>query len=411
MMNYYWNLPTKIGFRFSFIFILSFILIMNNGAFPLFNYINKPFVQLMHGFTPWFANNVLYYSYDYSIFTNGSGDTSYDWITLLILFLWAVIGTIIWSIADRNRKSYHTSYYWLSTFIRYYIAFMLINYGVIKLGHTQMLPPGLDRLMQPLGEFSPMGLAWTYFGYSKGYNIFVGIMEILAGLLLFRKTVVLGALITMAISINIMTANYFFDVPVKMISTALFLLSLFLLLPHIKPLFNFLILGKSVQLKALGKPKFTKPWQNKMLFVLKIAVVTIFLVQQISGLLNRQKLIELYSKKSPLYGIYLIERSNDIRTTIPKDWASIVFEYEGHATIRDMYYKKKRVSPAIDSTKNKISLNNYTFDYSVLENGDVLLTKTFSDRTEEVKLIKQNPDEFELMKREFNWIQEYPHNR
>jgi hypothetical protein len=411
MTNCYWNLSTKIGFRFSFIFILSFIVIMYNEAFPLFNYINKPFLQLMHGFTPWFAENVLSYSYDYSIFTNGSADTSYDWITLLILFLWAVIGTIIWSIADRNRRSYRTYYYWLTTFIRYYIAFVLINYGVIKLGHAQMPPPGLDRLMQPLGEFSPMGLAWTYFGYSKGYNIFVGVVEILAGLLLFRKTVVLGALITMAVSINIMTANYFFDVPVKMISTALFILSLFLLLPHIKPLFNFLILGKSVQIQTIKKPKFTKPWQNKMLFVVKIAVISIFVVQQISGLLNRQKLIDHYSKKSPLYGIYLIESSNDIRTTIPKDWTSIVFEYEGHATVRDMYYKKKRVIPVIDPNENKISLNNYTFDYSVLENGDILLKKTFSDRTEEVKLIKQNPKEFELMKREFNWIQEYPYNR
>jgi hypothetical protein len=411
MLNCYWNLPTKIGFRFSFLFILSFILIMNDGAVPVFNYINKPFVQLMHEFTPWFASNVLNYSYDYSVFTNGSADTSYDWITLLILFLWATMGTIIWSIADRNRTSYRTCYYWLTTFIRYYIAFMLINYGVIKLAHAQMLPPGLDRLMQPLGEFSPMGLAWTYFGYSKGYSVFVGIVEILAGLLLFRKTVVLGALITMAISINIMTANYFFDVPVKTISTALFLLSLFLLLPHIKPLFNFLILGKSVRLKAIEKPKFTKPWQSKVLFMIKITVVSIFVVQQISGILNRLKLIDHYSKESPLYGIYLIERNHDIRTTIPNDWASIVFEYEGHATIRDMYYKKKRVGPIIDSTKNKISLNNYTFDYSVRENGDILLTKTFGDRTEEIRLIKQNTEEFELMKREFNWIQEYPRNR
>src|SRR5690606_40916532 len=90
------------------------------------------------------------------LFTNGSGDTSYDWITLLILFLGAFIGTIIWSIADRKRKSYVTCYHWLTTFIRYYIAFMLINYGMIKLVHGQMPPPGLDRLMQPLGEFSPI---------------------------------------------------------------------------------------------------------------------------------------------------------------------------------------------------------------------------------------------------------------
>lgn len=409
--EHYWSLSTKIAFRFSFIFILSFIVIKNNGAFPFFNYINKPLVLLTYQFTPWFSKNILHYDYDYSIFTNGSGDTSYDWITLLIFFLYAIIGTIIWSILDSKRKSYYTCYYWLTTFIRYYVAFMLINYGVAKLIHAQMPPPGLERLMQPLGEFSPMGLAWTYFGYSKGYSIFIGVAEILAGFLLFRKTVVLGTMLTIAVSINIMTVNYFFDVPVKMMSTALLILSLFLLLPHIKPLFNLLILGRPAQLRVVTRPKFGKPWINKMLIAIKIVVISVFVIQQIFGLLNRQKFIDHYLKKSPLYGIYLIENKDDTHITIPKDWASIVFEYEGYATARDRYYNKKKLTPVINVNAQTVSLNNYTFDYSILDNGDIILKKTLDDRTQEIKLIKQNPQEFELMKREFNWIQEYPYNR
>lgn len=411
MTNRDWSLPNKIGFRFSFILILSFILVMNNGAFPFFDYINKPLVQLTRQFTPWFAKNVLHYEYDYSVYITGSGDTSYAWITLLLLVLIAVIGAIVWSFIDRDRKSYDTCYYWLTAFIRYYIAFMLINYGVIKLVHSQMPPPGLNRLMQPLGEFSPMGLAWTFLGYSKGYNIFMGMVEILAGLLLFRKTVVLGALITGATSINIMTINYFFDVPVKMMSTALFLLSLFLLLPHIKPLFQVLTQGKPTQIRTITKPKFTKRWKNRIMIVIKIAFIGVFLTQQVSGLLNRQKLIDQYFKKSPMYGIYLIESSIDTRKTIPNDWVYIVFEYEGKATVRDKHYKKKTENTSVDPKKKIISLNNYTFDYSVMENGDILLTKSFNDQTEKVKLIKQRPEEFELMKREFNWIQEHPYNR
>ncbi len=406
-----WSLSTKVGFRFSFIFILSFILIMNNGAFPLFNYINKPIADLMYSCTTWFAKHVLHYEHDFTSYGSGSGDTSHAWITLLILFLVAIVGTVVWSVADRNRKSYHTGYYWLTTIIRYYIAFMLINYGVIKLVHAQMPPPGLNRLMQPLGEFSPMGLAWTFYGYSKGYNIFVGSVEILAGLLLFRRTVALGALITMATSINIMTVNYFFDVPVKMLSTALFAFSLFLLLPYIQPLYALLVQGKSDQLKTIPKPTFGKAWKNKTMIVAKIAFISIFLLQQIAGLLNRQKLIDQYFKKSPLYGIYFIENSNHPRTSIPNDWISIVFEHEGNATIRDRYYERKRESITIDTTEQKISLNNYTFDYVVMENGDIRLTKAFNGRTEEIKFVKQRPEEFELMKRKFNWIQEYPYNR
>jgi len=323
----------------------------------------------------------------------------------------AIIGTIIWSVVDRHRKSYQTCYYWLTVMIRYYIAFMLINYGVIKLMHLQMPPPGLNRLMQPLGEFSPMGLAWTFYGYSKGYNIFIGSVEILAGLLLFRRTVVLGALITMATSINIMTVNYFFDVPVKIMSTALFALSLFLLLPYIKTLFELLIQGKSGQLSSIKQPKYDKDWKNKLMVIAKIAFIGIFLAGQIFQLLNHQKLIDQYYKKSALYGIYMIESNGQTRTSIPDDWTYIIFEHEGYAGIRNKYYKQSTEKTAITPQERKILLNNHNFEYSILENGDILLTTTINDRTEEVKLIKQKVEEFELMKRGFNWIQEYPYNR
>jgi len=39
-------------------------------------------------------------------------------------------------------------------------------------------------MIEPLGEFSPMGLMWTFMGYSKGYNRFVGGAEMLGGILL-----------------------------------------------------------------------------------------------------------------------------------------------------------------------------------------------------------------------------------
>ena len=384
---------------------------MNNGALPFLQVITNFLGKFMQQFAHWFAKNILHYYYDSKIYTTGSGDTSYNWMTLLILFFLAILGALIWTLIDSKRNNYQKCYYWLTVIIRYYIAFMLINYGIIKLIHAQMPPPGLDRLMQPLGEFSPMGLAWTYFGYSKGYNIFVGMMEILSGLLLFRRTVVLGALITMAVSINIMTVNYFFDVPVKIVSTILFAFSIFLLLPYIKPLYNFLILGKSRQINAIKRPKFSKNWKSKLFSVAKIVLISIFILQQSFGLINRQKQINQYFKKSQLYGIYKVDQHSDLGTIIPKDWSYIIFNYEDHGNARDRYYKKISLAPEIDTTSHKLSLNNFTFNYSVLENGDILLYKEFEDHRQEVKLLKQHPEEFELMKREFNWIQEYPHNR
>lgn len=107
----YWTETEKVSFRFAFIFILSFIILKNNDAYPFFNIISKPFNSFFEVFTPWFAKNILKYTYDYSIFTNGSGDTSYDWVSLLILFILSLIGCVIWSIFDRKRTNYNKLYY------------------------------------------------------------------------------------------------------------------------------------------------------------------------------------------------------------------------------------------------------------------------------------------------------------
>jgi hypothetical protein len=407
-----WPAFRKLGFRFSFIFILSFILVFNNGTYPLYGYISTPLTHFMQRLTPWFAENILGYSYDHSIFINGSGDTSYAWVSLLILFLLALVGAALWSILDRRRASYTILFYWLTTAIRYYVAFMLINYGLYKVFYMQMQPPRLTQLLQPLGEYSPMGLAWTYIGYSQGYNILIGSVEILSGLLLFRKTVVAGALITVATSINIMAVNYFYDVPVKMVSTALLLFSIFLLLPYLKALFAIFISGKPAQLLPIQQPLFNKSWKRKSLFIAKLAVLLLFMVQQGMGILSTKKMIAEYLTKSPLYGIYRIEQAGTQGKSIPENWRLIVFEIDNNKVlIRNTDYTPQRESVVIDAAGKKITLNNYQFDYQINPDGNILLTKTFNDHTAHIKLIKQDVQAFELIQRKFHWVQEYPYNR
>ncbi|MCA5005086.1 hypothetical protein [Sphingobacterium bovistauri] len=406
-----WTKSERIAFRFAFILILTFIIEKNNGAYPLFEIITKPIVYLFQELTPWFAKNILKYNYDYSIYTNGSGDTSYDWISLLLFIIIASIACVIWGILDQKRTNYNTLYYYLTVFIRYYIAFMLFNYGAIKLLHAQMPPPTLNKLMQPLHEFSPMGLAWTFLGFSKGYNIFMGIVEIMAVLLLFRKTMVLGALITMATSINIMTVNYFYDVPVKMISTALFAFSLFLLLPNFKALYAFFILGKSAEIRTIDKPVYSKTWINKGLIALKIIFLVVFIVTQFFSLSNTQKMISEYFKKSSINGIFKIDRQGKSQKSIPKDWNYVIFEFEGTLITRDTNYQKGYQQYILDERTKEITINNYKLKYSVEKNGDIIMKKKFPSHHEEIRLVKQRQQDFELLKRGFNLIQEHPYNR
>ena len=182
---------------------------------------------------------MLHLSQEITTFTNGSGDTTYDYVSVLLFFVIAILGSALWSIIDRNRVNYQKFYYWLTVAMRFYVGLMLINYGLVKVVKLQFPSPAFYRLLEPYGDSSPMGLAWTFLGFSKGYNLFMGIAEMSAVLLLFRRTMTVGVLITLMTTANVMAINYFYDVPVKILSTHLVLMTLFFIVKRFKNLICF----------------------------------------------------------------------------------------------------------------------------------------------------------------------------
>jgi len=57
---------------------------------------------------------------------------------------------------------------------------------------VQFEPPGYGRLTQPLGQYSPMALLWTFMGYSPLYTSFTGSAEVIGGVLLFFRGMGVG---------------------------------------------------------------------------------------------------------------------------------------------------------------------------------------------------------------------------
>ena len=100
-----WSLAKKISFRFFFILLALFIFLNNNGDFLYVQHLFHFPTLWLHQIIPWFSANVLNYNYDFSIFTNGSGDTSYNYVLLFFIFLLAVFCSLIWSILDKNEKT------------------------------------------------------------------------------------------------------------------------------------------------------------------------------------------------------------------------------------------------------------------------------------------------------------------
>ena len=98
-----------------------------------------------------------------------------------------------------------------------------------------------------------MGVLWSSIGSSRGYEIFAGCAETLAGgLLVFSRTTPLGALLGLFEMIHVFMLNMTYDIPVKLFSFHLILLNLFLLAPDLPRLINVLMRNSMV----LPSPEF-----------------------------------------------------------------------------------------------------------------------------------------------------------
>ncbi|WP_192349998.1 hypothetical protein [Algoriphagus sp. Y33] len=219
---------------------------------------SKYILQLKTGFILFFGKSILGIENLEKIELTGSGDTTFDYVMIpAMLSISFFIGLLVIFIKKINRNA-GGFYNWSLVYARYFVGLTLISYGVAKFLVGQFPGPSLYSMEVMYGEMSPMGLAWRFLGYSDSYKIFMGLSEIIAGfLLLFRRTAILGALVSIAVCTNIVLVNFSFDVPVKLFSSHLLVLSILVLLPSLRSLFDFLILHKTA---ALGefKPLFTQ---------------------------------------------------------------------------------------------------------------------------------------------------------
>lgn len=165
---------------------------------------------------------------------NGSGDTTMGYLTVLCWFAFALLLAAGWTVLKRGWPSRDASVDLLRSLLRYSLAFMMLGYGLAKLSLTTNQFPELDewRLVRTWGETSPMGVVWAFMGASRPYTIFAGLGEVLGGvLLIWRGTTLLGALVSIGVMTNVAMINFCYDVPVKILSTHLWLMGVLILVP------------------------------------------------------------------------------------------------------------------------------------------------------------------------------------
>ena len=421
-----WKTGQKVAFRFFFLLFGLFILFENNGVFPFSDILLYYPIEFLHGIIPLIGKHILHLPYDITTFTNGSGDTTYDYVLVLCIGVISMLGSVVWTLVDRKPRNYDVLYYWLTVAVRYYIALMLINYGLSKVFKLQFPGVGPYRLSTTFSDCSPMGLAWTYLGHSYGYNVFMGVAELAAGLLLFRRTMTVGAIITLMTTANVMAVNYFYDVPVKILSTALVFMTCFLLFHDHKRLWRFFFSGQPVALPKIQAPVYENPQIKKGLMLLKILVIV---VPVIIGLIQAYQGMQQYgpfAQKPPLYGLYTANQFVMNQDTLPplttddKRWKQLIVEWPQTAMVKFMNDSVSYYQMTIDTTASSLELKRYkpphptyTFTYEQPTKENLILKGRIGEDTLNIELANKlaNTEKIHLLGRGFRWINEYPFNR
>lgn len=315
---YHWPLFKKIVFRFFFLYFLIYCF-----PFPLDGFeFTKPIVQPYYDFLDFSMQKISYYLLHVPVRVAYPGfdkvDDSYYGVTFLLTnLLLSTLGTIIWSLVDRERKHYTKMYAWAYLYLRYFLAAYLLGYGFIKLFPSQFQAVSASRLVMEVGEQTPMLLAWNFMGYSVVFNMVSGSLEIIAGLLLFfRRTATMGAILATFIFSFVTLMDFCFNVPIKLLISHLLLISLVLVLHDGKRLYRLLFLNSAVEPMVYPSLFNNEKW-GKRFGILLLVFAACLLYKGVSDSLSTAKEIGRYAPLVPLYGIYKTDVFIRNRDTVP----------------------------------------------------------------------------------------------
>jgi uncharacterized membrane protein YphA (DoxX/SURF4 family) len=388
--------------------------------------------RLMHWLVPLVGKRALHLPKDITVFPNGSGDTTYNHVEVLVFAVIAAVITFLWSLAAVRRREHRRLHDLLRVELRYVLALSLITYGLAKVFVLQFPPANLDQLVMPFGEASPMGVLWRFIGASQPYQVFGGAMECLAGLLLlWRRTTLLGACVTLGVMGNVVMLNYSYDVPVKLYSTHLLAMAVTLILPDLGRLTSLFALNRPVA-PAILRPFAKPPGWGFFHQSAKLVFLCFIFATMVAGRLAATKTHGLAMPKPPLYGLYEVETLNVDGTDLPplltdgKRWRRVTVGKWGTITFHKMDGSRRQYPLTVDLPKRTMALSAprigqiaehkpgppvATFTFDPVSPDSMILKGKFNGAELLVKLKRVDESSFLLNSRGFHWINESPFNR
>jgi hypothetical protein len=366
-----WSFATRLAFRFTFCYLMLYALCCGNATLweiipfhvgeRLEDYFSRPFFLSAQ----WLGQHLFHLTgVGAKLHGTGSGDTILDWIAVGVMLAVAILLTLLWTaLAElrspaRRSLAYPRLFFWFRITIRLTLGVAMLNYGLSKLFPLQMAPPSLAVLNEPLGNTSPMTMLWTLIGLNPVYEMICGAAEVAAGILiLFRRTGLLGELLTAFLATNVVLYNFCFDVPVKLYAAHLVLMSIALIVPDMPGLFNFFFLHRPC--KPLDG--WAKPARRYGLRIETICVLVALLLAALPQAFQLQRIYaqQLASERNPppLTGQWhLTSATKPFLTGDGVPLADIFFEPTGRLMFRSSDGVLWRGGSHLDDKKHTLQL-------------------------------------------------------
>jgi hypothetical protein len=207
---------------------------------------------------------------------------------------------------------------------------------------------------------------------SPGYMILTGGLEVMAGLLLFnRRTLLVGYLLLMAILINVVALNWFYNIPVKMYSAQLLVYNLYLLAPYSNRLIQFFFLEKVVSARP-SHYSFGPRWKRRTLAAALIFFPFLFCL--FPAIANYDRYVKNSSnrKSEKIYNVTSFVAGDTLPPLMTDTlrWKRLLM-YGGRVVVCNMSDGQDRYTCDVDSVKgtytfhaNPDSTNRHLFHYS-----------------------------------------------
>ena len=423
-----WSPVTRAAFRFAFTYFLLYCLTTQT----LNSFVSIPNVDFPDpsSFPPlrltieWLATHLFHASQPVVVVGSGSGDKTYDYIQCLLLLSLSAMSTVLWTVLDRRRTSYVVLHKWFRLILRFALAGQWTTYGLVKLFPMQMSFPSLRTLLEPYGDFSPMGVLWSSIGASPSYERLCGSAELVAAILLFiPRTALLGSLISAAVAANIFALNMTYDVPVKLFSFELLVISLILIGPELSRLLTLFFSDRPVR-PSTQPSLFNSARGNGIAIVVQLVFAAWVMGGSLYAICTQWPVWGAASPRSSLYGIWNVERfsiDHTERSPLLGDygrWRRVLLDSPDRFGFQRMDDSFSGYDCTVDAKNSTMALTDSdnkkwkaTLHYQRPAPDRLLLDGLIDGHPISMRLKQYKRNDFTLVNRGFHWIQEYPFNR